>query len=180
MATQLLASLHCFDLLLPNSAEIHSWEFHIKNVFSSYKTRAPVLALIVTCRIDLNGRFWMSLRGEQLMLFTAIRLCLSPLARGVIVHWRAESGTAISLSPNTYSPWFWTTDANGRFVTVLYRIWSLGLMFNNSGVYQNIICPGWIKLTFWKVAQEQQVSSSFVLSGTMQAENNQTNKKWIQ
>lgn len=61
-------------------------------------------------------------------------------------------------------------------LTVLQSIWSLALTLHNSLVNWGIICQVWIKLT-WRVVQEQQVSSSFVLSVTVQAKTNQINKQ---
>jgi len=105
----------------------------------------------------------MSLGGEHLMLFTAIGLpCLSHVLIEVIVHCSAENSNCYQFQ--THSPWFWTTEANGRFIAdfISCRIWSLVLTFTHKCVYQNIICPGWIKLTFWKVIWKQQIPLNFV------------------
>lgn len=53
----------------------------------------------------------------------------------------------------TRSPWFWATDANGRFTAGLVscRVWSLVLTFTYNCVYPTITSPGWLKLTLWEV-----------------------------
>lgn len=101
------------------SAEIHGWEFHVKIcIFFPLRNPCSGASLIVTCWTLLNGRSGMTLRGEQLMLFTAIGLpCLSRFLIGAVVHCSAENDNCNQFQ--TRSPWFWTTDANGRSIADL-------------------------------------------------------------
>lgn len=130
-ATHIIPPPRCSPQQL--SAEVHGCGCHVQTcIFFPCKPHAQVLALIVTCWILLNGRSGMTPRGEKLMLFTAIGLCLSRFLIGVTVHCSAANSNCKQFQ--THTPWFWTTDANGRFTADLisYKIWSLVLTFTTT------------------------------------------------